>query len=263
MDLRFDRRLPRFALCIVLALLLIPGAVTAAQTNDSPQPSKSVLGQISGHVYRSDTSEPVPKAQVGLYPSDSDTAKAAAERIVRSGTDGTFVFPDLPAGTYGVGVWRNGFSEHSPQEQEDDHGQSVTLKPGQKVDSLTLHLHPTGVIAGQISDEDGEAVLGVELFALRINFLPGGQKQVSAVGRTVTDDLGNFRLPNLEPGSYLISAGGLIEHPMGAHELKESPTGGVQYRNTFYPGTSSLDEAQVLKVEPGVTSNDVRFTVPT
>jgi hypothetical protein len=50
---------------------------------------------------------------------------------------------------------------------------------------------------------------------------------------------------------------------MGSHGLKESPTGGVQYCNTLYPGTSLLDEAQVLKVEPGVTSNDVRFTVPT
>ncbi len=45
--------------------------------------------------------------------------------------------------------------------------------------------------------------------------------------------------------------------------LKQSPTGGVQYRNTFYPGTSSLDEAQVLKVGPQLTTNDVRLTVPT
>ncbi|MGA6985719.1 MAG: carboxypeptidase-like regulatory domain-containing protein [Terriglobales bacterium] len=240
--------------------------VTAAQTTDNPQPSKSMsaLGQISGHVYRSDTGEPVPKAQVDLYPADPDTAKAAGpERIVRTATDGTFVFPDLPAGTYGVSVWRNGFSEFSPQEQEDDHGQFITLKPGEKLDSLTLRLHPTAVIAGQVSDDDGEAVQGLEVFALRINFQPGARKQVSAAGRTITDDLGNFRLPNLPPGSYLVSAGGLIQHPKGAMGLKQSPTGGAQYRNTFYPGTSSLDEAQVLKVGPELTTNDVRLTVPT
>jgi hypothetical protein len=122
------------------------------------------------------------------------------------------------------------------------------------------------VIAGQISDEDGEAVMGLEVFALRITFLPGGRKQVSASGRTVTDDLGNFRMANLPPGSYYVSAGGLIEHPMeamGALGLKQSPTGGVQYRNTFYPGTSSLEEAQVLKVGPELTASDIRFTVPT
>jgi uncharacterized protein (DUF2141 family) len=261
-----DRRFPRLALCITTLLLSTLATVTAAQTTDNPQPSKSISapGQISGHVYRSDTGEPVPKAQVDLYPADTDTAKAAgSERIVRSATDGTFVFPDLPAGTYGVSVWRNGFSEFSPQEQEDDHGQFITLKPGEKLDSLTLRLYPTGVIAGQVSDDDGEAVQGLAVFALRINFQPGGRKQVSAAGRTITDDLGNFRLPNLPPGSYLVSAGGLIEHPKGAMGLKQSPTGGVQYRNTFYPGTSSLDEAQVLKVGPQLTTNDVRLTVPT
>jgi hypothetical protein len=264
MNSLIDRRFPRFALCVVLALLLILATVTAAQTNDNPQPSKSVLGQISGRVYRSDTGEPVPKAQVSLYPADPDTAKAGGpERIVRSAVDGTFVFPDLPAGTYGVSVRRNGFSEYSQQEEDDFHPQSVTLKPGEKLDSLSLRLHPTGVIAGQVSDEDGDGVQGLEVFALRISFQPGGEKQVSTSGRTVTDDLGNFRLPNLAPGSYLVSAGGLIEYPKGAEGLKQSPTGGVQYRNTFYGGTSSLDGAQVLRVGPQLTTNDIRLTAPT
>ena len=223
-----------------------------------------MLGQISGRVYRSDTGEPVPKAQVELYPSDPETVKAAGpERIVRTGPDGTFVFPDLPAGSFGVSVWHNGFSEFSPQEDERDQPGFITLKPGQKLESLALRLHPTGVIAGQVSDEEGEAVQGLEVFALRIDFQPGGRKQVSASARTVSDDLGNFRMPNLPPGSYYVSAGGLIEHPMEAVGLKQGPTGGAQYRNTFYPGTSSLDEAQVLKVGPELATNDIRFTVPT
>jgi hypothetical protein len=222
------------------------------------------MGQIAGHVYRSDSAEPVPKAQVTLYPSDPGTAKAAGpERMVRTGTDGTFVFLDLPAGTFGISVWRNGFSEFSPQEREDDHGQFITLKPGEKLDNLVLRLHPTGVIAGQVSDEDGEAVQGLEVLALRIGSEPGGRKRISASAQAVTDDLGNFRLPNLPSGSYCVSAGGLIQHPMGAVGLKQSPTGGMQYRNTFYPGASSPDDAQVLKIGPKLTINDVRFTVPT
>src|SRR5216684_2047135 len=209
-----DRRSARFAFCVVTPLLLTLAMVTAAQTKDYPQPPKSSLGQILGRVSRSDTGEPVPKAQVEVYPGDPDTAEAAGpERIVRTGADGTFVFPDLPAGTYGASVSRNGFSEFSPQE--NDHGKFVTLKPGEKLEGLALRLHPTGAIAGRVSDEDGEAVQGLEVFALRINFQPGGRKQVSAFAQTVTDDLGNFRLPNLPPGSYYVSAGGLIQHPMG------------------------------------------------
>src|ERR1700684_3507471 len=94
MNSQLDRRSARFAFCIATPLLLTLATVTAAQTKDSPQPYKLMLGEISGRVSRSDTGEPVPKAQVGLYPADPDTAKAAGpdERIVRTGPDGTFVF---------------------------------------------------------------------------------------------------------------------------------------------------------------------------
>src|SRR5271170_6436852 len=157
----------RVAASVCTVLLLTPVAFPAAQTTDSSQPSKPALGQISGRVCRSDTGEAIPKAEVELYPADPDTAKAAgSERIVRTGTDGTFVFPDLPAGTFGVSVWRNGFSEFASQEQEHDHGQFIALKSGEKLDKLALRLHPTGVIAGQLSDDDGEAVQGLGVFAL-------------------------------------------------------------------------------------------------
>src|SRR6266550_5784716 len=238
--------------------------LTMAQTENYPQPSKLPLAQVSGRVYRSDNGDPIPKAQIELYPADPDTVKSAGpERIVRTGPDGTFVFPDLPAGTYGVTVWRNGFSEFSPQRDRDSHGRYITLKAGQKLENLDLRLNPTGVIAGQVSDEDQEPVQGLEVFALRINFQPGGRKQVSASSRTVTDDLGNFRLSNLAPGSYYVSAGGLIHQPMREVGLKQGPAGGMHYRNTLYPGTASLDEAQALRVGPDLATNDIRFTVPT
>jgi hypothetical protein len=264
MNNQLDRRSARLAYCIVTPLLLTLVTITAAQTKDYPQPPKSSLGQVLGRVSRCDTGEPIPKAQVQLSPADPETSKAAGpERIVRTGADGTFVFADLPAGTYGVTVWRNGFSEFLRHEDRDSQGRYITLKPGQKLENLDLRLNPTGIIAGQVSDEDQEPVQGLEVFALRIQFQPGGRKQVSDSGRTVTDDLGNFRMPNLAPGSYYVSAGGLIQHPMMAVELKEGPAGGMHYRNTFYPGTPSLDEAQALKVGPELTTNDIRFTVPT
>jgi hypothetical protein len=264
MNSQLDRRFARFACCIAAPLLLTLAAVTAAQTKDYPQPSKSPLGQISGLVSRSDTGEPIPKAQVQLSPADTETAQAAGpERIVRTGPDGTFVFPDLPAGTFRVTVWRNGFSEYARQEGEHDQRRFITLKPGQKVAKLDLRLNPTGVIAGQVFDEDQEPVQGLRVWALRIDFQPGGRKRVSDAGRTVADDLGNFRLPNLSPGSYYVSAGGLMQQPTREVGLKQGPAGGMHYRNTFFPGSPSLDEAQPLKVGSELATSDIRFTVPT
>jgi hypothetical protein len=37
----------------------------------------------------------------------------------------------------------------------------------------------------------------------------------------------------------------------------------MHYRNTFYPGTPSLDEAQAMRVGPDLAINDVHITVPT
>jgi len=171
------------------------------QSKDNFHTAPTVLCEVSGRVYRADTGDAIPKAQVELHASDSDTAKALGEgRIARTGPDGTFLFSDLPAGTYFVSAWRNGFSEYSLQDQENDRPSSITLKQGQKLANLALRLYPTGVIAGQISDEDGDAVQGLEVFALRIDFQPGGRKQISAASRAVTDDLGIFRMPNLRSG---------------------------------------------------------------
>jgi hypothetical protein len=263
MNSHLDRRSAHFAFCIVTPLLLTLATLAAAQTKDYPQPHRSSLGQISGRVSHSDTDEPIPKAQVQLSPADSETSKAGPERIVRTGPDGTFVFLDLPAGTYGLTVWHNGFSAFPPPEERDGQGRYITLKPGQKLENLDLRLNPTAVIMGQVSDEDQEPIQGLEVFALRVTFQPGGRKQVSDSGRTVTDDLGNFRLPNLPPGSYYVSAGGLIHESMREFGLKQGPTGGMHYRNTFYPGTPSLDEAQALRIGPDLATNDVHITVPT
>jgi carboxypeptidase family protein len=268
MNWKLDSSFTRFTLVVAASLgvtfSLTPARFIAAQTKDYPQPVKSPLGQISGRVSRSDTGEPIAKAQVQLSPADPETSKAAgSERIVRTGPDGTFVFLNLPAGNYGVTMWRNGFLAFSPQEERRGQGRYIALSPGEELGKLDLRLVPTEVIAGQVSDEDQEPVQGLEVFALRINFQPGGRKQVSDSSRTVTDDLGNFRLPNLLPGSYYVSAGGLIHLPMREVGLKQGPAGGMHYRNTFYPATSSLDEAQALRVGPGLDTNDVHITVPT
>jgi hypothetical protein len=44
---------------------------TAAEASDNTPPSQSTMGQIAGHVYRSDTAEPVPKGQARIMDSNT------------------------------------------------------------------------------------------------------------------------------------------------------------------------------------------------
>jgi hypothetical protein len=242
--------------------------VAQSKEDQSMAGPKSLPGQLSGHVYRADTGEPVPKTQVSLLPADDNTAKATQQRIVRTGTDGAFTFTDVPPGNYRIGAWHNGYSGVSRAQadgEQDDSGrsnQSVSLRPGQTIDTLDLHLYPAGVISGQVVDGDQDPVPELVVYALRVSFVKGGQRQIFLAAQAVTDDLGNYRMANLSPGSYYVRAGGLINHPMKQVGLKEGPAGGLQYQNTFYPGTPMLTEAQAVQVGPMAEARDTRFVVP-
>lgn len=143
--------------------------------------SKPVLGQVSGHVYRADTGEPIPKTQVSLLPTDEATAKATEERTVRTGPDGAFTFTDIPGGNYDIETSHNGYSafngslDSEPNDMERT-SRRVALKPGQILQNLVLHLYPSGVISGQLLDEEQDPIVGLPLFALRINFAKGGHR---------------------------------------------------------------------------------------
>lgn len=253
--------LAAFSSTVFLLCLLAP--FSFSQSNNLPSQS---LGQISGHVYRSDTGEPIPKAQVQLLGTDDDTAKAASQRIARTGADGGFVFADLPAGNYQIGAWHNGYSswnsENREEDQEENSPHTFSLRPGSRIEDVALRLYPAGVISGQVVDEDQDPVPGLGVMALRVNWVEGGHRQILAARQTVTDDLGNYRMPDLPPGAYYVRAGGLMNRTMEQVGLKEGPAGRVQYQNTFYPGTESLSEAQAVNVRPLAETGDTRFTVP-
>jgi uncharacterized protein (DUF2141 family) len=256
-----------FVVCIAATLcgcawLARTSGTAAAQTNDSSQIVKALLAQVSGQVIRSDTLAPVPKAEVSLYPQDSNTAKAAGgNRTVRTSTDGSFAFSDLPPGSYALDVWRNGYATFSCETNRDC--RQLSLKSGQKLDDLVLHLDPAGVISGRVLDEDQDPVAGIQVYLLGVTFLPGGGRRIDARSRVVTDDQGSFRMADIPPGFYYVRAGGLIEHPMEQAALKQGHGETLQYRDTYYPGTSVLSEASPLEVRPDVEASGLRFSVAT
>jgi len=247
-------------LCVGACLTRASGA--AAQTSDSSQIVKLAPAQVSGQVVRSDTHAPLPKAEVSLYPQDDATSKAAGgTRTVRSGADGNFAFSDLPPGSYALDVWRNGYATFSCETNRDC--RQLSLKPGQKLDDLALRLDPAGVISGRVFDEDQDPVEGIQVYLLRVTFQPGGRRRIDARSGVVTDDQGSFRIANIPPGSYLVRAGGLIEHPMEQVALKQAHGETLQYRDTYYPGTSMLNEATPLEVDPEAEASGIRFSVVT
>lgn len=255
--------------CVVLCLCVCLAALaptTGARAKDPAQQSATGqgLGQISGRVIRADTGVPLAKVEVSLHPQDQDTFKAAAgTRVGRTGPDGAFTFSDVPPGSYALEAWRSGFTNDGCDANMNCGWQSLTLARGQSLEHVELRLTPAGVIAGTVYDEDQEPVAGIGVYALRVNFLPGGRREIYAVSSATTDDRGNFRMPDLRPGSYYVRTGEPIQLSRFALALKEGPDGGAQFRDTYFPGTALLDEAQRIEIASGAETNAVRFSVAT
>jgi hypothetical protein len=122
-------------LCIC-ACLAIFAEEAAGQMKDTEQQPNSKQSQISGHVYRSDTGEPISKAQVSLDPQDDKTQETAGgSRIVRTGPDGPFVFSGVPPGSYTMNAWRNGFARRSSMAVECNPGFSNSRPKTRQHDS--------------------------------------------------------------------------------------------------------------------------------
>jgi len=81
---------------LLVLLILTPGLF--AQT---PK-----LATIRGTLVRWGTEEPVGQATIELRPSNGDASSA----IAASGDNGAFVFPDMPAGSYRIVAFADGFA---------------------------------------------------------------------------------------------------------------------------------------------------------
>jgi hypothetical protein len=250
-------------------LRIIPTCCLALAAIGQTGGFKQLPAQVSGHVYRAGSGEPIAKAEVALSPQDQETTRVAGPpRITRTGTDGAFAFSDLPAGSYAITASRNGFTSYGCRggavaNPESDDCRLLSLISGQVVQNIELRLTPAAVLAGVVYDDDQDPVAGVETDALRVSYLRGGRRQVTLVSKAVSDDQGRFRMAGLRPDTYYIRAGGLIQHPRQTVGLKQGPGGGLQYRDTYYPGTARLDEAQPMEVGAGEENSSIRISLPT
>ena len=164
---------------------------------------------ISGVVLDGVSGQPLSGAVVTLARAEATVGWSNARMVTDA--RGRFVFTDLPAGKdyflgarrFGYAYTRYGWASPNGSLTVRDIAR-VAVADGQWVDTIQIPLWRLGSIAGRVTDEQGEPVVGVAVRAFSTRSV-AGESQLVAGAIATTDDRGVYRIAGLDPGRYLVA----------------------------------------------------------
>jgi hypothetical protein len=149
--------------------------------------------------------------------------------------DGRYEARGLAADAYTIIVSKTGFATTEfGQRRASYPGRRVTVSDGEVLEHIDVILSRAGTIAGRVSDENGDPVMGATVSLLEMRFVNGRRRLVESGNRRRTSDLGRFRLYGVQPGRYV-----LVASAAGA-----GPYRMPGYAPSYYPGAASASDAQ-------------------
>lgn len=230
--------------------IIVCAAVLAGAQDSVPAPKTS---SIAGTVIKEPGSQPLKKVLVQVVAEGQGESYTAS-----TDADGHFRVEGVVPGRYSIFLERTGFLEVNSRGRKSDVN-VVTIQAGQSMEDLLFRMLPTATITGRITDEDGDPMSGVRMFALRKK--PGKSTREAASSNN-TNDLGEYRLAGLFPGQYTILAmpppdfrdyEKASEKPpsTAGDNGSQAETPDTRYLSTYYPGTNDPAQAAPVEVKAG------------
>jgi hypothetical protein len=233
---------------LVLATLAVAPTAGAQRGAEAPRAAVPATGTVRGRV-TSANGVPLRGAEVRVRDPNG-----RENRLATTDEQGRYQVNNLVPGTWSVSAAKGGYiTQQYGQRGPFSAAQPITLAARQRVDANFV-LRPGGAIAGRLFDEYGDPVAGARVQALRQRYERGRRQLTIAGVGDQTDDTGAFRLYALPPGDYYMAAS---LRAAGAVGIVEATVG----LPTYYPGTSSLGEAQRLRLAPGEEMAGISFAV--
>lgn len=209
--------------------LVVPGA-------RQPAASQDTAAIVRGRVVDGVTGRAVGRARIELNVGGTMRTTLATAR-------GDFEFRDVPEGRGTLLAEKSGYRRAwFPDRRVDTvRFRLMEVRRG-SAPLVTVTMFRKPAISGHVVDEYGDPVEGVQVRAWRLT--PLGSR-VTVLGSVSTNDIGEYRLNNLEPGRYIV---GVLPSWFGKRDAdREVPLYGI----SFYPGVLSLDLAEPIVVGPG------------
>jgi hypothetical protein len=221
---------------------------TTPVTNTGFRIAGTVVSKTDGHL--------LARARVTVR----DVKDAHNFQSVVTSDGGKYEFNGLPAGKYTLTGAKRGFIAAN-YDQHDEYSTAIVTGAGIDTETLTLRLAPDAIIAGKILDEAGEPVRHA-LVTLYYNDHSSGVNQVHQFRSFQTNDLGEYEMTPLGPGTYFLSASAKPWYAIHAHTelVRGHPTEApstvdrsldVAYPVTYYPDVTEADEAQPIPIKGG------------
>lgn len=221
-----------------------------SQTEAPPVPPED-LCTVEGRVTNAATGEPLTKTTLLMVRAAGGGGRRQPYSA-STDAEGRFKLKDIEPGPYQFFATRNGFvRQEYGAKQPGRRGTALTLNKGQRLADISFPLLRQAVITGRVQDEDGEPLSAVQVSAVRYAWFQG-RRQLTPAGSAQTDDRGLYRIHDLPPGKYLISAvyrgnwaAGFAQN-RSAIEMPEET-----YPTTYYPGTPDPTVAAKIEVKAG------------
>jgi len=222
-------------------------------------------GSIEGQVVDAKTNAPIRKVAVTLQGSASFTRAGQppsqnSPRTAETDAQGNFTFRDLDAANYQINCQqRQGYVTMPNQGYPSA---SVVLGRGQDLKGVMVKLMPQAVITGKVLDEDGEPVQWAQVSVLRRDEPRRGGGGWNTAGSAQTNDVGEYRIAGITPGSYVVRATWRNNMAMPYYPDRPLPSEPVlAYIPTHYPSAPDVSTATVLTADMGaeVRGIDIRL----
>jgi hypothetical protein len=234
-------------------------------------------GGIEGIVVRTGTNEPLEGTELRITP----IAVQAGNDVPMPTTDkdGRFSVSGLAPGRYLAMAMKGGYAAQiygSRQtgitglagigNREQDlaaAGALINVVAGEVVRGVVIRLTPSATISGRVLGATGEPLVAMQVELLPVTFDASGRRYLIPLTQVDTDDRGEYRLFNVEPGRYYVSVRwtpvSVARQEVNAELRTVDATGsnGQRYAPAFYPGTPDLSRASIIEVKAGETLSAV------
>ncbi len=227
--------------------VVFSGGMVMSQPSAPPSPDASAsdpskTATLSGTVFSASTGAPLRKARISLHMSGEKVPPRAA--ITDDG--GHFSIDAISPGRYDLSAGHSGYVQQEyGQDKPGKAPEMLALAAGQKIDDIAFHLQQAAVITGHVYDEDGDPIQNANVQVTRMSYVRG-KRQLMGVQGGSTDDKGEYRIFDLEPGHYYVRAS------YGGDGFMFSPLeGDLTYPPVFYPNAASADRASPIDLKAG------------